>query len=50
MSLFGISLIDVYGFDLLSYFKNNPIYTWFNDLLSTPKIDKPHESIPSYMR
>jgi len=50
MSLFGISLIDVYGFDILSYFRDNSIYTWFSGLLSTPKINKPHESIPSFMR
>lgn len=50
MSLFGISLIDIYGFDLLSYFRNNSIYAWFSGLLSTPKINKPHESIPSFMR
>jgi hypothetical protein len=50
MSLFGISLIDVYGFDILSYFRDNSIYAWFSGLLSTPKINKPHESIPSFMR
>lgn len=52
-TLLGISFIDIYGFDLISWIRDTQIYKWFSELIITPKvIDKnsADESIPSYMR
>ena len=43
----GISLVDIYGFDLLSYLKDTQIYNWFSDLVITPKSEIPHEDFSS---
>ena len=52
-TLLGISIIDIYGFDIISWIRETQIYKWFSELIITPKVisKKPaDESIPSIMR
>ena len=48
--LLGISFIDIYGFDLISFIRQTQIYKWFSELLNTHNENQSHPSIPSFMR
>lgn len=52
-TLLGISIIDIYGFDIISWIRETQIYKWFSELIITPKViskKSADESIPSFMR
>lgn len=51
-TLLGISFIDIYGIDLISWIRETQIYKWFYELFNTPKVidnDSSNEGIPSFM-
>jgi hypothetical protein len=37
-TLLGISFIDIYGFDIISWIRETQIYKWFSELIITPKV------------
>jgi len=49
-TLLGISIIDIYSWDVISWIKDTSIYRWYSQLFSTPDIiTKTKEDIPSRM-
>ena len=49
-TLLGISLIDIYSLEFISWIKDTSIYKWYLGLFNDHKIDKVEDAIPSFMR
>jgi len=49
-TLLGISIIDIYSWDIISWIKDLSVYKWYSELFSTPDINSNRkEDIPSRM-